>query len=316
MAVSNGINGSDPLMSLRRDFCQLSDDGRPLEQKLDFVHQVLGREMAEVRPFLDRIEKTVGSLSDADRQKPAVARALDAIARDESARKRYLAFAHDADQPPVRARMVKLAQRLGWLSPEAERAELIGLIRDRLAGPLSPADVELACGLNDHHELDGEASTLEASLGPTATLAQASVLACLDSASARSQVLPALTTARDGDFEMAQVYLRHRPLTDAGELRAATSSIAHASDAKVQVRALDTLAGQHLTDPESLEELTRLFPVAQTPSEKEAIAGVLLRADYESIATPEVVEILRESRLKSHSHADLVDVLIRRLEAQ
>jgi hypothetical protein len=316
MAVSSGINGSDPLMRLRGDFCQLSDDGRALEQKLDFIHQLLGREMAEVRPFLDRIEKTVGSLSETDRHKPAVARALEGIARDEAARKRYLAFARDADQPPVRARMVKLAQALGWLSPEAERAELIGLIRDRLAGPLSPADVELACGLNDHHELDAEASTLDASLAPTATLGQAAILACLGSASARSQVLPALTTARDSDFEMAQVYFRHRPLTDTGELRAATASIARLSDAKLQVRALDTLAGQHLTDPESLEELTRLFPVAQTPSVQVAIAGVLLRSDYESIATPEVVETLRESRLKSHSPVDLVDVLIRRLEAQ
>src|SRR5207248_273357 len=35
MAVSNGIHGSDPLMRLRGDFCQLSDDGRVLEQKLE-----------------------------------------------------------------------------------------------------------------------------------------------------------------------------------------------------------------------------------------------------------------------------------------
>ena len=53
--------------------------------------------------------------SDTERQAPAVAGALDDIARDQTARARYLDFARDADQPAVRARMLKLAQDLGWL---------------------------------------------------------------------------------------------------------------------------------------------------------------------------------------------------------
>jgi hypothetical protein len=114
---------------------------------------------------------------------------------------------------------------------------------------------------------------------------------------------------------MAQVYLRHRPLTDVYELRLITAGIANLSDVKVQVRALDTLAGQRLSDPESLEELTRLYPVAQSPNVQVAIAGVLLRSDYGAIATPEVVQTLRESRIKPHGGPDMVDVLIRRLEA-
>jgi hypothetical protein len=41
---------------------------------------------------------------------------------------------------------------------------------------------------------------------------------------------------------------------------------------------------------------------------------VLLRSDYEAIAKPEVVQTLRETRLKSTRGADLIDALIRRLQ--
>jgi hypothetical protein len=314
MAVSRGIGTSDPLTSVRSDVCEFSDDGLTAAQKLAFVHQLLDREMAEVRPFFDRIEKHVSSLSDADRQTFAVSRALDEIGQDKEARARYLAFARDADQPTIRARMIKLARSLNWLSADDERAELTALIRDRLAGKLTAADVELACSLNDHHELDSALPVL-ASSTPAATVGEAAILACLGATEARIRVLPAITSPRDTEFEMAQVYLRHRPITDAREFRVVTAGIANLADAKVQVRALDTLAGQHLSDPESLEELTRLYPVAQNPNVQVAIAGVLLRSDYGSIATPEVLQTLRESRIRSRGGPDLVDALLRRLEA-
>ena len=314
MAVSRGIDDSDPLTALRKDVCQFSDDGLEPARKLAFVHQLLDREMADVRPFFDRIEKYVGSLSDADRGRFDVARALDGIAQDADARARYLAFARDADQPTLRARMIKLARSLRWLTPDEERTELTALIRDRLAGKLTAADVALVCSLNDRHELDSALPAL-ATPTPPGSVGEAAVFACLGSAQARELVLPAITSARETDFEMAQVYLSHRPLTDARELRPITAGIANLSDARVQVRALDALAGQHLSDPESLEELTRLYPSAQSPSVQVAIAGVLLRSDYESIATPEVVQTLRESRLRTHGGPDVVDALIRRLEA-
>jgi hypothetical protein len=316
MAVSSGITASDPLAAVRRDVCEFSDDGLTPAQKLAFVHQLLDREMAEVRPFFDRIEKYVGSLSDADRRTFDVARALDEIAHDTNARARYLGFARDADQPTIRARMIKLARSLRWLSADDERSELMALIRDRLAAKLTAADVELACSLSDHHELDSAWSAVAPSTPQSASVGEAAILACLGSADARNQVLPALTSPRDAEFEMAQVYVRHRPLTDVRELRLVTAGIANLADAKIQVRALDTLAGQHLSDPESLEELTRLYPVAQTSGVQVAIAGVLLRSDYESIATPEVVQTLRDSRLKPRGGPDLVDALLRRLEAQ
>jgi hypothetical protein len=46
-----------------------------------------------------------------------------------------------------------------------------------------------------------------------------------------------------------------------------------------------------------------------------AIAGVLIRSDYLTIAGPELVRALREHRLKSPDGADLIDILIRRIEA-
>jgi hypothetical protein len=46
-----------------------------------------------------------------------------------------------------------------------------------------------------------------------------------------------------------------------------------------------------------------------------AIAGILIRADYHAIAKPELVRALREKRLKSPDGQDLIDVLIRRMQA-
>jgi hypothetical protein len=211
--------------------------------------------------------------------------------------------------------MIKLAHRLGWLTADEEPAELAALVADRIAGNVSAADVELACSLNDGHELEAALPALAAA-SPAPTLGQTAVLACLGSAEARTRLLPALLSPRDGEFEMARVFLRHRPITDAEELREVTAGIAGANDPKVQVRALDAIATLHVSDPESLEELTRMFPAAQTAGVQVAIAGVLLRSDYDAIASPELVQTLRESRLKSHSGPDVVDALIRRLEAQ
>ena len=317
MTVSGGLSQSDPLASLRRDYCPFSDDGPGPAQKLAFVHQLLDRDMAEAWPFFDRLEKYVDSLSNAQRAAPEVALAFDDIARDAAARSRFLAFARDADDPAVRARMIKLAQRLGWLTHEDERGELALLIGERLAVDVTPADVELACMLNDKHELDATLPFIAAALPPARTVGQAAVLACLGSADERAVVVPALTSASQRDFEMAQIYLKHHPLTDAHELRSIAADIASAPDKMVQVRALDALACQHVSDPESLNALVRLFAVVKTPEVQAAIAGVLLRSDYDAIATPELAQSLRANRIESEAPCEsVVDALIRRLDAR
>ena len=317
LAVSSGLNASDPRIGYRRDVCRFADDGLAPAQKARFVHALLGRDMAEVRMFLDRMEKYVASLSENDRQTPAIAAALTEIARDDAARDRYLTFARDADEPAVRARMIELAYRLAWLSLPEKHAELTRLIGDELAGDvITSADVNLACSLNMHGELDDELPRFELRPGQTANVGHAAVLACLGSDEAREQILLALTGDNDREVEIAQVYLRYRPIADLNELRVLSSGIARMSSPTAQMRALDTLANQSLSDRDSLEELARLFPVAQSAGVQTAIAGVLVRAGYQAIAAPELAQTLRQSRLKTSTGPDMVDVLLRRLQPQ
>jgi hypothetical protein len=46
-----------------------------------------------------------------------------------------------------------------------------------------------------------------------------------------------------------------------------------------------------------------------------AIAGILIRSDYKTIAKAELARALRQHRLKSPDGEDLIDALIRRLQA-
>ena len=87
------------------------------------------------------------------------------------------------------------------------------------------------------------------------------------------------------------------------------------SGSDAQVHALETLARLSLSDRESLEALARLFPLARSLTVQRAIAGILVRSDFRTIATPDFVKTLRQSRLKSPDGADVIDVLIRRLQA-
>jgi hypothetical protein len=313
---TSGLNDSDPQASYRRDMCQFSGDQLSPAQKVAFLHQILGREMAEVRMFLDRIERYTASLRDVDRETSAVSQQLDAIAHDEGSRSRYLDFARNADSPVVRARMLKLARDLGWLSPDELDAELMRTIADSLArSTVGPADVDLACTLNKSHELDEGLDRLQMSPTQAERPASAAILACLGSTESHARVLRALTSSNDDDVHVAQVYLRHRPITDANELRALTADVARMTDAKAQARALDTLAGQGITDRESLEDLTRLFAQAGSGGVQLAIAGILLRSDYQMIASVDLLQLLRQHRRKSSSSDDMVDVLIRRVQS-
>ena len=317
MTVTTGLSESDPGAGLRRDVCQFSDDRLSAVQKIGFVHQLLNREMAEVRMFLDHIEKYVAFLSETERQMPAVANALGAIARDAAARTRYLDFARDADQPAVRARMLELAATLGWLSPAEKRAELMRMIGEQLArNSLSTTEVSLVCALNKDHELDQELRQLQVATAQADKVPHAAVLACLGSTDAHARVLRALTSSGDEEeVRIAQIYLHYRPIADATELRDVATGIARMNGSDAQARALDTLAPYHLSDGESLKALTRLFPLAKSVNVQRAIAGILIRSDFKTIATPEFVKTLRQSRLKSPDGADLIDVLIRRLQS-
>ena len=316
MVVASGLSDQAPQAAYRREVCQFSDDRMSSAQKAAFVHRLLNRDMAEVRMFLGRIEQYASSLSENERQVPAVAAAFDQIANDQSARARFLEFARDADQPAIRVRMIELAGELGWLSAADQRGEFMQLIGDRLArNSMSPGDVDLACALNKDHALDEESDRLQLSSARYDDVTHAAVLACLGSATGHARVLQALTSPDPEQVRIAQTYLRHRPIADANQLRDVANRIAGMSASDAQVRALDALAQNPVSDRESLEALTRLFPVARSAGVQAAIAGVLIRSDYQAIATPELVQSLRQSRLKPPPGEDLIDVLIRRLQA-
>ena len=231
MVVTRGLNDDGSAgWPIGRTSASLPTIDCRTARKLEFVHRLFGREMAEVRMFLDSVEEYFASLPETERQAPAVARALDEIARDRAARDRYLAFARDADQPAIRVRMMKLAQNLGWLSSAELRAELLQMIGELLArDSIGAADLDLVCSLNDGRELDGELSRLQLSPAQAGKTDHAVLLACLGSAQARARVLEALTSADDSEVELAQIYLYHRPITDVNELRVVSKAIANMS---------------------------------------------------------------------------------------
>lgn len=318
MTSTAGSAESDFDAGFRRDVCHFSDDRWSSAQKVGFVHELLGREMAEVRMMLDHIEQFSASLSETERGKPAVHRALDEIAGDEAARARYLDFERDADEPAVRARMIGLAGNLGWLSPADQREEVTRMIGEQLAGDrVGSADVDLVCALNRDHGLDPELDRVRSRVtaAQAGRVSHAALLACLGSTEARARVLRGLTSANDDEVQIAQIYLQHRPITDATELRDVAADIVRMNASDAQARALDTLARYQLSDREILETLTRLYPRAKSVNVQRAIAGILIRADYQMLAGPELARVLREHRLKSSDGKDLIDVLIRRLEA-
>ena len=315
MTSTAGLRDGDPQMERRRDVCELADDRQSTAQKLHFVHRVLARNMGEVRMFLDQIERYLAALDDKDRTASAAAEALAAIAADDGARTRFLEFVRDADQASVRARMIDVALRLGWLTPPQRRDELVRMLGDRMASRrIGVDDVDLACSLNRDGELSGERDRIAVAPGQANGIGPAAILACLGSVPAHARVLRALSSASDEDVALAEVYLHHRPIADLAELRTVASGVAGMAGSTAQIRALDTLARQRLSDRESLEALTRLYPQTKSVDVQRAIAGVLIRSDYREIARPELVKVLRDHRLKATDGQDLIDVLIRRLQ--
>jgi hypothetical protein len=312
LTVARGLRDDDADAGLRRDVCGFVDDRMTTAQKVEWMHQVLTRDMAEVRVFLDRLERFTASLDASTRQAEPVAMALAGIARDSDARTRYLAFLRATDRPAVRTRMIDLAADLQWLSHDERRDEIAQMMRGMMMqASISAADVDLVCRLNADGSLD---DALPALPRRDEDIGAAGVRACLGSDDDQTRVLQALVGANDAGVQIAQVYVRHHPIGDVNELRRIAAGIGQMSDPVAQARALDTLAHLRLNDRETLETLTELFPSARSVTVQRAIAGILIRADFEKLDAPQVVRALQEHRLKSPDGHDLIDVLIRRLQ--
>lgn len=312
LSVTTGLKSSEPRAAHRADVCKFVDERLAAAQKLAFVHEVLRRDMADVRSHFERIERLLAAAGANVRDTPAWTQAMDRITRDGTTRDRFLTYARDSDHAALRIRMIDVAHAFGWLTAEEQNKERVQAMRELVARPaLTAREVDLVCALN----AEGDFDAYRASIAPAAaeTSGHDAALGCLGSASHRTRMLRAMTSANERDIEMAEVYFQHRPITAVDELRAVTSGIAGMQRAEAQVRALHALSRQRVTDGDGLAELARLFPVAGTIAAQRAIASVFIRGDYRSIATPELVRVFREHRKRSDA-ADVIDVLIRRME--
>jgi hypothetical protein len=320
MVAESGLSSAEPHATFRQDLCSLADEAPTAAQKLAFLHAFLKRDVTDVRMFLDHLERYAATLDPQQRQQPEVAAALETIARDHPTRERYLGFARDADEAAVQARMLALARRLGWLSLQQEQHEFVQMLATRMQrGSLSRDEVTLACTGQPGAEGGGSVGLAPALRRTDADRAgdvsHAAALACLGDAQGHTRTLKALTSPRDEDVAIAQAYLRHRPLADVGELRAVTTDIGRMSAGSAQVRALETLARLRLADRESLQAVAGLFPQARSLQAQRAIAGILIRADTTLLARADLARTLRQHRLRSPDGNDVIDLLIRLLQA-
>lgn len=315
MIAVAGLTDADPHASFRHDLCSFADSRPTDAQKLAFLHEVLQRDVTEVRMFLDHLERYMATLDPARRQAPDVAAALAAIEHDRGARDRFLDIARDVDASTVQARMLALARSLGWLTPAQAQAEFVRTFADRMArGSVGRTEVDLVCTAYQDREPDLALRLLATGAVRGGNVAHAAVLACLGSPQAHEQTVHALTSANDDDVALAQVYLRHRPLADLGELRAVASGIARMTATAGQVRALEVLSKQRLADAQSLQAIAQLFPLARSLEVQRAIAGLLIRADTRLLARADLARSLRQHRLRSTDGTDVIDLLIQLLQ--
>jgi hypothetical protein len=181
-------------------------------------------------------------------------------------------------------------------------------------GTLGGADVELACRRGADPELAGEVDR-QARAMRRDSVALAAVRACAGSADGHQRVLArwsaeAATTSRSRRFTCDTVRS-----SSPASCAPVAAGVAKRPAGDAQVRALDALAAHRLSDPESLAALAALFPQAGSLDAQRAIAGILIRADTGALSRADLAKSLKRTRLRSPDGADMIDVLIRRLDA-
>ena len=265
MTVTAGFRSTDA------EACRYRDDRLTPAMKLASIRATMTRSMAETRLNFDRIEKFFSELSPTDKSDPAFA----SLRADLDLRRRYLTLAHDTPDPAVRVRMIALAGEIGWLDGNGKREELTRMVADVLSsGAAGYGEVDLICTLNADRSLDGRLSSLMLPAGRASDAA----LACLGDAAGRSRTVRALSSRDESEVQIVQAYLRHQPITDAGELRSVALKVTAMEPMGAQVRALDTLARHRIADPVILDELKRLSARTASAAVKRAVDEVFLRA--------------------------------------
>ena len=130
------------------------------------------------------------------------------------------------------------------------------------------------------------------------------------------RTLAGLVSPKEADVRIAQAYLRHRPITDSAELRRVAADIADMDPSEAQVRALETLGRHYVSDREVVDTLMQLFSSTPSAPVQNAVAGILLRADRDSVASAQLLQTLREKRHVTRGATGMVDALIERLQSR
>ena len=291
--------------------CRYHDARIPAARKLEALAAELRQEMPQARMAFERTERFLAGLSAEERADAGYASARRAIASDAAARESYLALVRATIDPALRVRMADVARDIGWLDAAGHRAELARTIRDMVAAEsIDSGDVELICELNKDDRLASELATFHVATLAPARAARAAAGACMGDATARERALHALASADERDVRMAQALLRHRPITDAAELRRVAEGIAGMKASAAQVRALETLARHHVADAQVLERLAVLYSSARSIDVQRAIAEVFLRSSLEAIDARALAARLQRDRLRDDP---LIDALVARL---
>ena len=278
MTVTTGLREGEPNADYRAETCRYHDDRLTPAMKLASIRKTMTHSMAETRLSLDRIEKFFSALSTEARADPLYVQELKFISADTSLRSRYVALLRETPDPAVRVRLIALGCTIGWLSDSDRRAEQIRMVGDVLTrGGADYGDVDLICTLNADRSLDAERTWLSKVTLPAGRASDAA-LACLGDSAGRTRTLQALSSRDERDVQIVQAYLRHRPITDAAELRTVAMKVARMDSAGAQARALETLARLRIEDDTVLDELKGLSARTKSAAVKRAIGEVFLRA--------------------------------------
>ena len=312
MVVIPGLREHDARMAYRGQVCQFYDERRSAAQKLASVHAMMKRDMGEARGFFERIENLLATLPEEEKQSGPFAQALAQVSADEATRDRYLSVAR-GERAEMRARMVKVAAALGWLSPRQEREELVRMVGDLIArDAVGYAEVDLVCSLNRDGTLDAAAARSSLATAPADRASNAAALACLGRQDAHARVIRALVSSDERDVRIAQAYLRNRPVADTRELRRIAADIPRGASPAAQARAWETFARLNITDREVIDQLAHAFAQSKSPSVQRAIAEVFIRSDASALPKAELAALVRRHRLKGD---DLIEQLLRKLQS-
>jgi hypothetical protein len=299
-------------MPYRRQVCGFYDERQGPGEKLAAIHAMMKRDMGEARGFFERIENFLAFLTVDERHSATFAQALAQISADDAIRGRFLAQAR-GERPEMRARMVKVAATLGWLTQAQERDEQLRIASDLIArDTVGYAEVDLVCSMNSDGALDAGAARSPLANLADSQVSHAAVLACLGRHDAHERVVRALASSDERDVRIAQAYLRNRPVADTRELRAIAAGIPQSGSQAAQVRALETLARLNITDRETIDQLAQVFADAKSINVQRAIAEVFLRSDARALPKAELASLVRRHKLKGD---DLIDQLLRKLQS-